>query len=218
MRYFRIVLTPGDGAFHTLDALVANHAALQREAILHLNLLSDGTGVALYQLSGDAETFAALLDDEEDMLSYDIFDSGDDDTFYSHVHFHPDDPATTLLEIADENRLVIDPPLEFTEAGSLRLTAAGPQENVRKAAMEIPDSVDAHLELIGEFEPEREGLMTSLTERQQEVLRVAVEQGYYAIPRRATHEDLAADLDCSAGTVGEHLRKIEARILSQLVA
>jgi predicted DNA binding protein len=217
MRYFQILLTPKEGGFHPVDDETTNHPDLEREAILHLNLLNDGSGVALFLMNGDADEMEAIYEEHPDkVLSYDIFD-GDGDSFYSHIHFMPGDPATELLEIIDRHKLMVDPPLEFTDDGSLRVTAAGPQELVREAAVDIPDSVDSHLELIGEFEPDRDSLVTILTDRQQEVLSTAVEMGYYSIPRQATHEDLAAQLDCSAGTVGEHLRKIEARVLSELM-
>jgi predicted DNA binding protein len=55
-----------------------------------------------------------------------------------------------------------------------------------------------------------------LTERQQEVLEVALELGYYDVPRQATHNDIAERLDLSVGTVGEHLQKIEARVFKTL--
>ena len=217
MRYFQLLLTPREQAgFHELDTLTAQHPSIDREAILHLNLLNDGSGVALFLMQGDPEALQALYEDHESVLSYDIFDS-EESGFHAHVHFEPDNPATELLEIVDRHKLYIDPPLEFTGEGALRLTAAGPQELVRQAAIDIPDSVDAHLELIGEYEPQRDSLLTMLTDRQQEVLQKAVEMGYYSIPRQATHEDLATQLDCSAGTVGEHLRKIEARVLSELM-
>ncbi|MFB6178394.1 MAG: helix-turn-helix domain-containing protein [Halorientalis sp.] len=217
MRYFQLLLTPtAQEGFHELDTLTAQHPAIDREAILHLNLLNDGTGVALFLMRGDSTALEEIYLENEAVLSYDIFDS-EERGFHAHVHFEPDNPATELLEIVDRHKLYIDPPLEFTEDGSLRLTAAGPQELVRRAAIDIPDSVDAHLELIGEYEPQRDSLVTMLTERQQEVLGKAVEMGYYSIPRQATHEDLAGHLDCSAGTVGEHLRKIEARVLSELM-
>ncbi|WP_136715871.1 helix-turn-helix domain-containing protein [Halorientalis salina] len=217
MRYFQLLLTPTEQeGFHEIDTLTAQHPAIDREAILHLNLLNDGTGVALFLMQGDSEALQEIYRDHESVLSYDIFDS-EESGFHAHVHFEPDDPATALLEIVDRHKLYIDPPLEFNEAGALRLTAAGPQELVRQAAIDIPDSVDAHLELIGEYEPQRDSLVTMLTDRQQEVLQTAVEMGYYSIPRQATHEDLASQLDCSAGTVGEHLRKIEACVLSELI-
>jgi predicted DNA binding protein len=217
MRAFRIVLSPKSGSFHRLDGLVAEYAGLKREAILHLNLLNDETGVALYHVRGDPVEFQALLEDEPEALSLDVFDS-ERDGFYAHIHFEPDHPATELMQIIDRHKLIVNPPLAFTEEGDLRLTAAGPQEVVRQAAIDIPDSVDARLELIGEYDPEREGLLTALTDRQQEVLSTAVEMGYYSLPREATHEELAEELDCSAGTVGEHLRKIEAALLSMIAS
>jgi hypothetical protein len=216
MRYFQIRLTPEDGGFHRLDRLTASMPDVERQSILHLDLLNDGTGVALFLMHGNSESLVEMYEGEELVRSYDVFDS-DEEGFFAHVHFDPDSPADELLRIIDRHKLMIDTPLAFGDDGSLRVTAAGPQELVRQAAVDIPESVDFHLELIGEYEPQREGLVTMLTDRQRDVLRTAIEMGYYAIPREATHEDLAAQLDCSAGTVGEHLRKIEARVLSELL-
>jgi len=217
MRYFRIRLTPSEGGFHPVDDETARHPELERKAILHLNRLNDGSGVALFLMGGDPAEMVAIYEDHpEKILSYDIFDS-DEEGFYSHVHFTPGSPAAELLDIIDRHKLMIDPPLEFAEDGGLRVTAAGPEGLVREAAIDVPDSVDTHLELIGEYDPDRDSLVGILTERQQEVLRTAIEMRYYSLPREATHEDLAGHLDCSAGTVGEHLRKIEARILSELM-
>jgi DNA-binding CsgD family transcriptional regulator len=217
MRYFQILLTPREEeGFHYVDTITARHPDIEREAILHLNLLNDGTGVALFLMHGDKDALVEIYEEHDEVLSYDIFDS-EEEGFHAHAHFEPDDPATELLRIVDRHKLYVDPPLEYTTDGSLRLTAAGPQELIRNAAIDIPDSVDVHLELFGEYEPQRDTMVTMLTDRQQEVLRTAVEMGYYSIPRQVTHEDLAANLDCSAGTVGEHLRKIEATVLSELM-
>ena len=56
-----------------------------------------------------------------------------------------------------------------------------------------------------------------LTDRQHEILTIAVEQGHYEVPRRATINDIADEMGLSQATVGEHLQKIEARILSRAV-
>lgn len=55
---------------------------------------------------------------------------------------------------------------------------------------------------------------TSLSEHQGEAMEVAVELGYYEIPRQAGHEDVAAALDCASGTAAEHLRKAESKLVS----
>ncbi|WP_247004641.1 helix-turn-helix domain-containing protein [Halosolutus gelatinilyticus] len=56
-----------------------------------------------------------------------------------------------------------------------------------------------------------------LTDRQKEVVRAAITEGYYDIPRRATQSDLAAELGLSQGTIGDHLRRIEAKIIKSVI-
>jgi predicted DNA binding protein len=82
---------------------------------------------------------------------------------------------------------------------------------------ELSESVEFRLLLTGEYAPGGEGFFQQLTPRQQETLRTAVEVGYYDEPRRVTYRDIADRLQISAGTVGEHLRKIEAKILTDVV-
>jgi predicted DNA binding protein len=48
------------------------------------------------------------------------------------------------------------------------------------------------------------------------VLDVALDLGYYEVPRRATHRDVAEQMDLSVGTVTEHLQKVEARVFGTL--
>ncbi len=52
-----------------------------------------------------------------------------------------------------------------------------------------------------------------LTEKQQEALVLAVEQGYYEQPRRATLEDLAEVLDVGKSAVSHRLKAAEAKII-----
>jgi predicted DNA binding protein len=52
-----------------------------------------------------------------------------------------------------------------------------------------------------------------LSDRQREAVTVALELGYYNQPRGATHEDVAAELDCAPPTASDHLQKAEATII-----
>lgn len=54
-----------------------------------------------------------------------------------------------------------------------------------------------------------------LTERQERVLRAAVEAGYYAVPRETTVEAVAEDIDLATSTVSETLARAERRLASQ---
>jgi len=217
MRHFRFTMTPEDGGFSTADQRIGGAPGITREAMLHLDLLSDGTAMAVYLLSGDPSALTEVLESTPKVRSFHLFNT-DGGQFHAHVHFEPDDPLLSLLQLGDRYRTVMEPPIEFVDdGGSIRVTIGGIQAMVQRAADDFPEGVEVTVEQIGEYDPSRDSMVASLTERQREVLEVAIERGYYDIPRRATHEDLATDLDCSAGTVGEHLRKIEARVLSSLM-
>lgn len=217
MRHFRFTMTPTAGGFCTTDRRIAETAGVDRVAILHLELLQDGTALAIYLLTGDAAALDATLADAPEVDDHHSFNT-DGERFHALVHFEPDGPLRRLLELAERHHIVMEPPLEFfDDSGSLRVTVGGIQERVQDAAAEFPGGVEVTIEHIGQYDPSRNSLLASLTDRQREVLAVAIHEGYYDIPRRATHEDLAAELGCSAGTVGEHLRKIESRVLSSLV-
>jgi len=54
-----------------------------------------------------------------------------------------------------------------------------------------------------------------LTERQEEIIRVAFSSGYFDYPRRTDSENLAKKLDISASTLSEVLRAAQRRILAQ---
>ena len=54
---------------------------------------------------------------------------------------------------------------------------------------------------------------TLLSDRQAEVVGLALAEGYYEWPRAADAETLAAELGIAHSTFLEHLRKAEARLL-----
>ncbi|MDS0279169.1 helix-turn-helix domain-containing protein [Halomicroarcula sp. S1AR25-4] len=60
------------------------------------------------------------------------------------------------------------------------------------------------------------GTVGELTDRQQEVLETAYRAGYFDWPRGSTAEEVASTLDISAPTLHGHLRKAEARLLTDL--
>ncbi|MFC6732483.1 MULTISPECIES: helix-turn-helix domain-containing protein [unclassified Haladaptatus] len=55
----------------------------------------------------------------------------------------------------------------------------------------------------------------SLSPRQEEVVRTALEQGYFDWPRKIDAETLATQLDITHTTLLEHLRKAEKKLLAE---
>jgi hypothetical protein len=70
------------------------------------------------------------------------------------------------------------------------------------------------LTLDGESEPPGNGL----TDRQHEALRIAYELGYFEIPRGASLEDIAAELDIAPSSVSERLRRAQTQLIEETVA
>jgi len=57
-----------------------------------------------------------------------------------------------------------------------------------------------------------------LTDRQREALRIAYERGYFEIPRRTSLDDIAAELDISASSASERLRRAQTQLIEETVA
>lgn len=213
MQYLKLTISPTDRAVHPIDRFVADHEDVSRQALLHVDARADGTTVLLYRLTGDRETFAAALGDRSSVRDHEVVDVTDG--FHGFIQAESSETGA-LIEVAHRNALIIDTPLEFVDGG-LRATLVGTHGNLREALSAMPDGIEFAVDDAGAYVPGGEDLLSPLTDRQLEVFQVAVEEGYYDVPRRATHKDIAATLDCAPSTVDEHLRKAESRVVSGLV-
>lgn len=214
MRYATVVITPDTGGLNPADAVLIQSSAVERDLVHQVNLLNDGTVVMLYELRGDIDAAVEELRREDAVIAVD--GSGDGEGLI-YLHIQPNETSAKLLEVIQNNEVVLQTPLECTRAGGVRVTIVGDDATIQRAVDGVPDDVSISLEGIGDYHPEADKLYGTLTARQREVLEAAVEQGYYEVPRGATHKDIAEEVGLSAGTIGEHLRKVERRVLSSLV-
>ncbi|NLV07650.1 DNA-binding protein [Haloarcula rubripromontorii] len=70
--------------------------------------------------------------------------------------------------------------------------------------------------LTRDAEPKPPG--NGLTDRQLEALRTAYEMGYFEIPRRASLDAVAKELDISASSLSERLRRAQTQLIEETVA
>ncbi|MGQ3413864.1 helix-turn-helix domain-containing protein [Natrinema sp. LN54] len=61
-------------------------------------------------------------------------------------------------------------------------------------------------------------VLPELTPRQRETLLLAVESGYYELPRETSTETLADELGVSRRTAEDHLRRAERKLITSLVS
>jgi len=215
MRYVELTLRPGGDGFHPADKRLVDSPDVERVAIHHINQLDDGTIVFLHELRGDIESAREIFETSPEVLAYSISD--DDEELHAYVHLGPNDTLATLFRLPQEYSIVVDTPIECLPDGSIQVTSMADEETITEALGVVPDTVDVELETMGEYHPEKRQLFSLLTERQREILTIAIEAGYYDVPRNATYEDVADELDLAPVTVGEHLRKIESKILREIV-
>jgi len=60
-------------------------------------------------------------------------------------------------------------------------------------------------------------LLSSIPDRQRELLTLALEHGYFEIPRQVTLEELAERMDITKTTASNHLRKAERQVMAFLI-
>ena len=184
-----------------------------QEAIQYLNLLNDGTVVGVARFRGDAGRLATIEDEIPRIVSCTVTGG---ETWLAYMHYKPDEVETALLERIDTEAISVDWPIGETTDG-LEVTLFGEDAALQQLIAGFPDEVDVTLKRAGEYQPEMGDPVEQLTDRQKEILRAALAAGYYDIPRRATQRDLAAELGLSRGTIGDHLRRIEAKIIRSTI-
>lgn len=106
--------------------------------------------------------------------------------------------------------------VEFHDDG-FTLTFADEQKRISNELAELQaEGIDVTLRKLQNYRVQTTPL-DSLTDRQQEVLEVAFENGYYDVPRQASTTDLAAELGLDDSTVSEHLQRAEHNLLAALL-
>jgi len=110
--------------------------------------------------------------------------------------------------------LIVRTPLVFRD-GEIHARIVGDPAPLQEAFERQGDDVSVRVDEVASRPTDAERSPGErLSDRQREALAVATELGYYETPREATHEDVAAELGCSAQTAGDHLRKAEAKLVA----
>jgi predicted DNA binding protein len=88
---------------------------------------------------------------------------------------------------------------------------------LRRALADVPAEMTTTVERIGSHATDGSVVDELLTDRQREVASAAVDLGYYEVPRAATLTEVADRVGLSVATVGEHLQKVESRLIGRLL-
>lgn len=211
MRFIENTITPKRGWFHPVDRLVERDPDVERKRIQQINLLEDDTVVMLYELAGEHDHIEAVVDEYFEALAHSTSRIGDDTLVWAHIE--PSSLVSRLLRIPREYNIVLQMPLEFTPCGGVSCLFVGDEGALEAATRALPEEVRVDVRRMGEYNPGPGRYATELTDRQAEILDAAIELGYYDDPRNVTYDDIADRVNCGRTTVGEHLRKVESKVL-----
>jgi predicted DNA binding protein len=217
MRYLTVLIKPdGRNAFHPLGEELTNEPSIKRRAIHHIELLGDDTVLLFAEASGSQDRYKEIMESSPYVIDYLI---AGENRWMAVSHFEPTEEVRQALELQRDSLLVIDTPIHFTPEDYLKITYLGSDETFRALSefVEEVDSMSFDILDMGDFEASESSFSRIITPRQEEVLEVAVDVGYYREPRQASLEDISEVVGITPGTVGEHLRKVEERVFSEIV-
>lgn len=215
VKYLRLTLSHSEDTVHPMHRFANESDAVDDYRMLHWNATGEGTNALLFHVEGDRDVYESALEDAPSAANYAIT-AVDDRSFYVHVEDATASTGEKLVEALSQDGVVVASPLEYLAGGRVQFTLVGESAALRRAVDEIPDSIGVELERAGEYDG-RAVSSGVLSDRQREALSVAVEVGYYEVPREGSVEDVAERLGCSTGTASEHLRKAESKLVLQAV-
>lgn len=211
MKHVRLTIRAPEGEIHPVFDVLTRSDHVETVEALDWNFSGDRLGI-LHHVEGDREVYVEALEDIPAVLDHDVAEAGDG-AFYAYHQCVVERGARELFEAFTNGSMLVVPPIEFGDDGASTLSLFGDGAEIQAAIDSLPAFVAVEVHEVGGF-GDAPGLDdATLSDRQREAVVTALDVGYYDIPRRASHEDVAAAIDCAPSTAAEHLRKAESKLL-----
>lgn len=189
------------------------------EAILSMNFFDPPKGTFIYLLDWGDYNKGSCKSDSKDLCShveqYDLITRARVSEFSENqvgLLIHTSSANGHLLNRLSQHPIIIDTPLEFDgEIANIRLI--GPRSSLDDIYCMLRENTEVQIKGSGSWCPRTEARTSFLTERQEEILQAAVQNGYYNIPRDINNHDLGKRFGIAPQTVGDHLRRIERKLI-----
>lgn len=213
MRYVRLRIYPGM-SIHPIYGYVDGADDVRRCSVVQWNARDPTELVLVYRVEGGEQGFEDALERADEVLEHQLT-SSHGELYHAVVHTRAPEPMAELWRTATLDGVLLLPPLVQRDDGAIDTRVLAAAEDVSRMMDEMPDWVEYEVDRVSDEGRWSTDLHPGLPERQREALRKAHRLGYYEVPRRATHEEVAEELGCSKSTASEHLRKAEARVLRE---
>lgn len=170
----------------------------------------------LFRVVGDLEPYAAALGDAPFVRDFETARI-DEASFYVYVEYETRSADDAFREPFLDHRVLTMPPIEFDENGETHVEIVGRAADVQAVVDGFPAEFEVRVDEIGSHDRGATAPAATLTDRQREAVATAVDLGYYDVPRTASVEDVARELECAPSTASDHLRKAQARLARRVV-
>lgn len=196
--------------------VLANGEFVEYATAMHWSYTEE-TLAMLHYVEGDVDAFRDATRDVSLLEDLTIMPAGEG-ACYAFVTCETTPPMRQLYGPIQGMTAMPVPPIVYHPDGTLTINIVGPPAELKSVLDGVPDPMNVTVEEVGGIETLPGMAETRLSPRQREALDAAIELGYYVIPREATHEDVAAAIDCAPSTAAEHLRKAESAVLRSVFA
>lgn len=193
--------------------LLAHSDIVEQARVLEVNTSVDGVETFLFAIDGDHSAFSEQAIETPGVESVEVSPVASDRAHALLVMRPLETPLFAAIHQAGPQAgFVFRTPFVYRD-GAMHGHAVGDPEPLQDALESTPDPIDVEIEEINQFRGYLDDPAMRLSDRQREVLSVALAMGYYDQPRAATQEDVAAELDCAPQTASDHLRRAEAKVV-----
>jgi hypothetical protein len=202
---------------HQMHQFVIDHEAYTVARQLYHHQYAEGEHALFFHVEGPVDPYRDQMQTVSSVIEFEITPCSDD-SFYVYVREEVTLPDSALIDAFSQPGLLLAHPIEYRADETIRAVVLGPTAAIQSVADTVAEISDIEIERIGDVPSSTIDSRIGLTQRQFEAVAVAVECGYYEVPREAGIDDIAAGLDCSSGTAGELLRRAEHTVMSDLVS
>lgn len=218
MRYLRARLDQPEWQRHPMQRYLAAADHMERAELHAWNLSREDVHLSLFYLEGDRAAYRERIETVDDVEWFELtpVDAG---SFYSYVCIAYTERDRRFFRSFAELRLVVVPPLVYDADGRCHLTVVGPGDALTALVEALEGDAEVGVEVLelGSYDRRQGSVAGGLTDRQYEAVEAATRMGYYAVPRAASLEAVAAELGVARSTASELLRRAESTLMARLV-
>jgi predicted DNA binding protein len=197
--------------------LLADSPTIAETRLVDWSMTVSEQSTLLYTVDGDPSTFAGRAADTAGIDSVELSETTRGQTYVLVVMRPLETPLFAPIQRASTQAgLIVRKPIIYRD-GTMSARVVGDAEPLQRALDAAPDGVEVQIDEISQLQGHASDPVVQLSDRQREAVAVALELGYYNQPRGATHEDVAAELNCAPSTVSDHLQKAEATIVRGVI-